>query len=75
LNSLVNLGAIQAPVAGMAFTRELAKFLDAALGIIPAGHALQVIADELIEAFAQRFCPAPPPFCARARRTGRRGTA
>src|ERR1700722_5165101 len=53
--ALVNLIAVEAPSAGMSLAGELLEFLDAALGIVPTSDCLQVVADELVQALAERF--------------------
>lgn len=47
--------AVEAPAAGVAASGKALEFFDAALGIISAGDSLQVVADHLIEALAQRL--------------------
>jgi hypothetical protein len=49
----VNFVAVEAPSAGMALSREAFEFFDAALGIVSADDGLQVVANELIQAFAE----------------------
>jgi len=51
----MNLVAIEAPAARMAFTGKTPEFFDAALGVVSASYGLQVVADELVEAFAEGF--------------------
>src|SRR3982074_1982826 len=51
----MNLVAIEVPAAGGAASREALEFFDAALGVISAGDGLQVVADELVQAFAEGF--------------------
>ena len=53
--ALVNLIAVEAPSAGMSLAGELLEFRDAALGIVPTSDCLQVVADELVQALAERF--------------------
>ena len=50
----MNLVAIEAPAAGVAPTREALELLDAPLRIVTARQPLQVVADKLIEALAER---------------------
>src|SRR5260370_16054190 len=51
----MNFVAIEAPAAGVAASRETIEFFDAALGVVSAGDGLQVVADELVQAFAEGF--------------------
>src|SRR5216684_220824 len=53
--SRMNFVAIEAPAAGVAASREALEFFDAALGIVSAGNGLQVVADELVQTFAEGF--------------------
>ena len=49
----MNLVAIEAPAARVAPTREALELLNAPLRIVTARQPLQVVADKLIEAFAE----------------------
>jgi hypothetical protein len=51
----MNFVAIKAPAAGVALTGEALELCDAALGVVSAGDGLQVVADQLVEAFAEGF--------------------
>ncbi|MFY9951397.1 MAG: hypothetical protein WA261_05490 [Candidatus Sulfotelmatobacter sp.] len=44
----MDLVSIEAPAAGVAFTRKAPELLNAALRIISTCYGLQVVADELI---------------------------
>jgi len=50
----MNLVAIEAPAARVAATREALELLDAPLRIVTARQPLQVVANKLIEALAER---------------------
>ncbi len=45
--------AIEPPAAGVALAGKAAKFGDALVGIVATRELLQVVADELVEAFAE----------------------
>jgi len=49
----MDLVPVEAPAAGMALAGETLEFFDAALGIVSASDGLQVVADQLVEAFAK----------------------
>jgi len=51
----MNLVSIEAPAARMASARKPFELFNTPLGIVSAGHRLQVVANQLIEAFAQSF--------------------
>jgi hypothetical protein len=53
LRALMNFVSIEAPSARVALARELPEFLNASLRVIAASQLLQVVADHLIETFAQ----------------------
>src|SRR5271170_4763665 len=55
LLAIMNLVAVEAPAAGVALTGKTPELCDAAFGIVPTGDGLQVVADQLIKAFAQGF--------------------
>jgi hypothetical protein len=62
LRALMNLFALKAPAAGVPSTREPLELLDAALRIIAAREALQIVADRLIQALAHGFRFFSGPF-------------
>jgi hypothetical protein len=49
----MNLVAVKAPAARVTFPGKPPELLDALFGVIAARQLLQVIADQLIEAFAE----------------------
>src|SRR3982074_3126345 len=51
----MNFVAIEVPAAGVAASGEALELFDAALGVVSAGNGLQVVAAELVQAFAKRF--------------------
>ena len=51
----MNFVAIKAPTTGVALAGKLFEFFDAALRIVAICDSLQIIADELVQAFAQCF--------------------
>jgi len=52
----MNLVAVKAPAARVTFPGKPPELLDALFGVIAARQLLQVIADQLIEAFAESVC-------------------
>src|ERR1700756_3228379 len=59
----MNLVAIEAPAAGVAFARESLQLLDTRVGIVISCQLLQVFANQLIQAFPDRRRPLPrPPY-------------
>ena len=52
----MDLVAVKAPAAGVAFARSPLEFFDAAFGVVPSRDRLQIIADKLIETLAEGHC-------------------
>src|SRR5512136_628581 len=50
----MELVPVEAPAAGLAATREAPELLDAPLRIVAPRQPLEVVADDLVEALAQR---------------------
>src|SRR4029077_396127 len=55
LRTLMNLVPVELPAAGVALTGKALELFDATLGVVSAGDGLQVVADELVQAFAKRL--------------------
>ena len=55
LRTLMNLVPVKPPSPRMTLTRESLELLDAALGVVPSRNRLQVVADQLVQAFAESF--------------------
>src|SRR5260370_34868491 len=53
--SRMNLVPVELPAARVALTGEALELFDATLGVVSADDGLQVVADELVQAFARRL--------------------
>jgi hypothetical protein len=53
--AFVNFVAIKTPPAGVALAGKAFELFNAAFGIVSASDILQVVPDQLIQAFAQGF--------------------
>jgi hypothetical protein len=53
----MNLVTIEAPTAGVTSAREVLKFFNTPLGIVSPGELLQVVANQLVQAFPKGLRP------------------
>ena len=51
----MDLVAIEAPAARVTSARKMLEFFDTSLGMVSTGQLLQVVANQLVQAFPQRL--------------------